>query len=107
MAKENSPTEVQVGPLVPGLAGGGQTPTDDEPFTVHVQAAHCAVDIVCEKEQRWAGESPLLIHKGALEAFRIDEERAASHPAPTALLDLELNFKAYCSSSKSPRNACV
>ena len=31
----------------------------DESFKFHVQASHCAVDIMCEKERRWSGEECL------------------------------------------------
>jgi hypothetical protein len=37
-----------------GQEGGQAAPVDQE-FKIHVQASHREVEIVCEKEKRWAG----------------------------------------------------
>lgn len=41
-----------------GQKQGDQAAQLDQEFKIHVQASHREVDIVCEKEKKWAGEIP-------------------------------------------------
>lgn len=65
---------VEPGQGVDGEQEGGQVAAVDQEFKIHVQASHREVDIVCEKEKKWAG---LII-------FPVRRCKVCSFPRPFA-----------------------
>ena len=58
MGDDGMEESVEPGQSVDGEQEGGQVAAVDQEFKIHVQASHREVDIVCEKEKKWAGDIP-------------------------------------------------